>query len=116
MAPQGQKNKTAVRFRGSGQNYLFLCRFFLSFFLRLWVAIFLSLRFLPQGTRTPSFLLWSRNIPQLYPEPSKKVKCPEEKSGIPNSKDTGAFFGVPAAPGRQKTGLSAPIPQARVRA
>jgi hypothetical protein len=26
-----------------------LCRFFLSFFLRLWVAIFLSLRFLPQG-------------------------------------------------------------------
>jgi hypothetical protein len=27
-----------------------LCRFFRSFFLRLWVAIFRSLRFLPQGT------------------------------------------------------------------
>jgi hypothetical protein len=31
-------------------GYLFLCLFFLSFFFRLWVAIFLSLRFLPQGT------------------------------------------------------------------
>ena len=30
--------------------HLLLCRFFLSFFLRLWVAIFRSLRFLPQGT------------------------------------------------------------------
>lgn len=29
---------------------MFLCRFFLSFFFRLCVAIFLSLRFLPQGT------------------------------------------------------------------
>jgi hypothetical protein len=27
-----------------------LCLFFRSFFFRLWVAIFLSLRFLPQGT------------------------------------------------------------------
>ena len=33
--------------------YLFLCLFFLSFFLRLWVAIFRSLRFLPQGIQTP---------------------------------------------------------------
>jgi hypothetical protein len=31
-------------------HHLFLCLFFLSFFLRLWVAIFLNLRFLPQGT------------------------------------------------------------------
>jgi len=29
--------------------YLLLCLFFRSFFLRLWVAIFRSLRFLPQG-------------------------------------------------------------------
>jgi hypothetical protein len=30
--------------------YFFLCLFFRSFFLRLWVAILRSLRFLPQGT------------------------------------------------------------------
>jgi hypothetical protein len=34
-------------------NYLFLCLFFRSFFLRLWVAIFRSLRFLPQGIASP---------------------------------------------------------------
>ena len=31
-------------------NYFFLCRFFLSFFLRLCVAILCRFRFLPQGT------------------------------------------------------------------
>ena len=52
---QAQRNG---RFRGSGHSvtedrdarYRVLCRFFLFFFLRLCVAIFLSFLFLPQGT------------------------------------------------------------------
>jgi hypothetical protein len=40
----------AQKRRPAPDRHLFLCLFFLSFFLRLWVAIFLSLRFLPQGT------------------------------------------------------------------
>jgi hypothetical protein len=46
-SPARVAGKTAPR---TPDRHLFLCLFFLSFFLRLWVAIFLNLRFLPQGT------------------------------------------------------------------
>jgi hypothetical protein len=63
-----RKNKTAVHAAvPQKEHYLFLCRFFLSFFLRLWVAIFLSLRFLPQGTSTPPFCLSAGNLIQYEP-------------------------------------------------
>ena len=43
-------------------NYFFLCRFFLSFFLRLCVAILCRFRFLPQGTdSSPLFHLYISN-------------------------------------------------------
>jgi hypothetical protein len=43
--------KTANRKPGRPPGpYFFLCLFFRSFFLRLWVAILRNLRFLPQGT------------------------------------------------------------------
>ena len=38
-------------------NYFFLCRFFLSFFLRLCVAILCRFRFFPQGTDPPPVFL-----------------------------------------------------------
>jgi hypothetical protein len=58
--------------RGSQKElYLFLCRFFLSFFLRLWVAIFLSLRFLPQGTSTSPFCSSAGNLIQYEPDAKK---------------------------------------------
>jgi len=42
---------TKITLPVAGPFYLlFLCLFFRSFFLRLWVAIFRSFRFLPQGT------------------------------------------------------------------
>ena len=43
-------------------NYFFLCRFFLSFFLRLCVAILCRFRFLPQGTDpSPLFRFYINN-------------------------------------------------------
>ena len=43
-------------------NYFFLCRFFLSFFLRLCVAILCRFRFLPQGTDlSPLFVFYISN-------------------------------------------------------
>jgi hypothetical protein len=41
-----------------------LCLFFRSFFFRLWVAIFLSLRFLPQGTSRSPLLRIIRGFAQ----------------------------------------------------
>jgi hypothetical protein len=46
-------------------DYFALCLFFRSFFLRLCVAIFLSLRFLPQGIKTPIVLI-KRRKPFFY--------------------------------------------------
>ncbi|OHD17932.1 MAG: hypothetical protein A2087_03610 [Spirochaetes bacterium GWD1_61_31] len=50
-----------------------LCLFFLLFFLRLWVAIFLSFRFLPQGTGS---LLKTQNLPMIMHGAALIVKCP----------------------------------------
>jgi hypothetical protein len=49
-----------------GGRYFFLCLFFRSFFLRLWVAILRSLRFLPQGTSASPYQMYiqSPDLPQ----------------------------------------------------
>jgi hypothetical protein len=55
---QDRRLQISARQNHSGlrKAHLFLCLFFLSFFLRLWVAIFRSFRFLPQGTWATPFL------------------------------------------------------------
>jgi hypothetical protein len=65
---------------------LFLCLFFRNFFFRLWVAIFLNLRFLPQGTSASPFL---RIDPAAF--------SPERLAGISSQYETGPKKGQVAA-------------------
>jgi hypothetical protein len=73
-------------------DYLFLCLFFRSFFLRLWVAIFLSLRFLPQGTSGSPCLKIKKaakaateTISTSMKQAKKKVNTTHQGTEIPNS-------------------------------
>lgn len=77
------------------KNYrsLFLWRFFLSFFLRLWVAIFFFFLLRPQGTLG----LLLRMVQRLYHQPGALVNDQSLRSAISTSGRSGWYHRTPGS-------------------